>query len=145
MTVGVLKIVQRANPLLSRSAGRQSRLFRTGFRVSCASQGFTKEITHETNGPKPNVGDLVQVHYTGKFTDGKKFDSSHDRGQPLEFRVGKGMVIRGWDEGVLTMNLGEKAVITCQPEYAYGANGFPPVIPPNSVLVFDVELVDFKK
>ncbi|KAI8107339.1 hypothetical protein M9434_001981 [Picochlorum sp. BPE23] len=106
--------------------------------------GFTKEITHETNGPKPKVGDLVHVHYTGKFTDGRKFDSSHDRGQPLEFRVGKGMVIRGWDEGVLTMSLGEKAVITCQPEYAYGAQGFPPVIPPNSVLVFDVELVDIK-
>lgn len=161
-----MKIVQRANPFLSRTTGTQARRS-SCFRVSCAAQGYTKEITKEGDGPKPNVGDLVQVHYTGKLTDGKKFDSSHDRGQPLEFPVGRGMVIKGWDEGVLTMKVGEQAVLTCQPDYAYGAKGFPPstclsvfscsflctglidivcaVIPPNSVLVFDVELVGIKK
>lgn len=81
------------------------------------------------------------MHYTGKLTDGTKFDSSHDRGQPLEFPVGKGMVIRGWDEGVLTMNVGEKAVLTCEPSHAYGERGFPPIIPPSATLIFDVELV----
>lgn len=111
------------------------------FRITCASQGYTKEIIQEGSGPTPVVGQTVQVHYTGKLTNGNKFDSSHDRGQPLEFPVGKGMVIKGWDEGVLTMKVGEKAVLTCSPEYAYGARGFPPIIPANSTLVFDVELV----
>lgn len=77
----------------------------------------------------------------GKLTNGQKFDSSFDRNQPLQFQVGLGQVIRGWDEGVLTMKVGEKAVLTCSPDFAYGARGFPPVIPPNSTLVFDVELV----
>lgn len=112
------------------------------FRITCgASQGYTKEIVQEGSGPTPTAGQVVQVHYTGKLTDGTKFDSSHDRGQPLEFPVGKGMVIKGWDEGVLTMKVGEKAVLTCSPEYAYGQRGFPPVIPENATLVFDVELV----
>jgi FK506-binding protein 1 len=111
------------------------------FRTTCAAQGYTKEIVQEGSGPKPQPGQTVRVHYTGKLTDGTKFDSSHDRGQPLEFPVGKGMVIRGWDEGVLTMNVGEKAVLTCEPSHAYGERGFPPIIPPSATLIFDVELV----
>lgn len=79
--------------------------------------------------------------YAGKLTNGQKFDSSFDRNQPLQFQVGVGQVIKGWDEGVLTMKVGEKSVLTCSPDYAYGARGFPPAIPPNSTLVFDVELV----
>ena len=75
------------------------------------------------------------------FPNGQKFDSSYDRGQPLEFVVGAGQVIRGWDEGFLQLSVGAKARLTCPPEFAYGANGAGGVIPPNATLIFDVELV----
>ncbi|XP_055350283.1 peptidyl-prolyl cis-trans isomerase FKBP1A-like [Paramacrobiotus metropolitanus] len=92
----------------------------------------------------PQKGQTVSVHYTGTLTDGKKFDSSRDRGQPFTFRLGQGEVIKGWDEGVAQMSVGQRAKLTCSPDYAYGAKGYPGLIPPNSVLVFDVELLSFK-
>lgn len=82
--------------------------------------------------------------YVGTLTNGNKFDSSRDRGRPFQFKLGQGQVIRGWDEGVAQMSIGEKATLTCSPDYAYGARGFPPVIPPNSTLVFEVELLGFQ-
>ena len=82
--------------------------------------------------------------FAGTLTNGKKFDSSRDRGKPFEFKIGKGQVIKGWDEGVAKMSKGERAKLTCSPDYAYGANGYPPIIPPNSVLIFDVELIGMK-
>jgi FK506-binding protein 1 len=72
------------------------------------------------------------MHYTGTLTNGNKFDSSVDRGQPFVTQIGVGRVIKGWDEGVPQLSLGEKAVLTCTPDYAYGERGFPPVIPANS-------------
>eukprot|EP00918_Siedleckia_nematoides_P024088 GHVU01051936.1.p1 GENE.GHVU01051936.1~~GHVU01051936.1.p1 ORF type:complete len:109 (+),score=15.63 GHVU01051936.1:135-461(+) len=89
----------------------------------------------------PQVGQTVAVHYTGTFPDGRKFDSSRDRGQPLKFKLGGGEVIRGWDEGVKQLSLGQRAKLTCSPDFAYGASGIGGVIPPNATLVFDVELV----
>lgn len=90
--------------------------------------------------PKP--GDTVDMHYVGKLqSNGNKFDSSRDRGQPFRTRIGVGQVIRGWDEGVQQLSLGQKANLICSPDYAYGARGFPPIIPPNSTLVFEVELL----
>lgn len=80
----------------------------------------------------------------GTLTNGNKFDSSRDRGKPFEFKIGLGNVIKGWDEGVAQMSKGQRAKLTCSPDYAYGARGFPPVIPANSVLIFDVELIDMK-
>ena len=79
--------------------------------------------------------------FIGTLTDGKKFDSSRDRGKPFVFTIGKGEVIKGWDEGVAQMKVGERAKLTCSPDYAYGANGYPPVIPKNATLIFDVELL----
>jgi len=91
------------------------------------------------NFPKP--GQTVTVHYTGKLTDGQTFDSSRSRGTPFRFVIGKGQVIKGWDEGVAQMSIGQQATLTCSPDYAYGSRGFPGAIPPNSTLMFDVELL----
>ena len=118
---------------------RSPRFTRRNFTVQ-ASQ-TSKEILAEGTGPTPNPGDSVSMHYTGCLTDGSKFDSSRDRGQPFTFVVGVGQVIRAWDTQVLKMKVGERAKLTCAPEDAYGARGFPPVIPANATLVFDVELL----
>lgn len=92
----------------------------------------------------PKSGQTVVVHYTGTLTNGKKFDSSRDRGKPFEFTIGLGQVIRGWDEGVAKMSVGQQAQLTCSPDYAYGPRGIPGVIPQNATLVFDVELLGLK-
>jgi FK506-binding protein 1 len=111
-------------------------------RQSGGVMGVTKEILQAGDGKTtPKRGQTVFVHYTGTLTDGKKFDSSRDRGRPFVFTLGKGEVIRGWDEGVATMSLGERCTLTCTSDFAYGAAGYPGVIPPNATLVFDVELL----
>lgn len=92
-------------------------------------------------GASPKKGEAVSVHYTGWLTDGRKFDSSVDRKEPLEFVLGMGQVIAGWDQGVATMQVGDKVRLTIPPELAYGSRGFPGAIPPNATLIFEVELL----
>jgi FKBP-type peptidyl-prolyl cis-trans isomerase len=89
-------------------------------------------------------GKTAVVHYTGTLLDGKKFDSSRDRGQPFPFPLGGGRVIKGWDEGVKGMKVGGKRVLVIPPEMGYGARGAPPDIPPNATLRFEVELLDVR-
>ncbi|GAB4823664.1 hypothetical protein N2152v2_010710 [Parachlorella kessleri] len=89
----------------------------------------------------PKKGQKVTVHYTGTLTNGKKFDSSRDRGQPFDFTIGVGQVIRGWDEGVAQMSVGQRANLLISADYGYGARGAGGVIPPNADLQFDVELI----
>lgn len=95
-------------------------------------------------GTQPKAGQTVSVHYTGKFQDGKVFDSSISRGDPLEFPLGRGRVIKGWDEGIALMKVGGKAQLIIPPDLAYGEHGAGGVIPPDATLVFDVELVGVK-
>lgn len=103
------------------------------------------EVIHmeEGSGPNPGAGDMVKVHYTGTLEDGTKFDSSHDRGQPISFPLGEGRVIQGWDLGIAQLKKGGKAKLIIAPELGYGDSGAGGVIPPGATLHFEVELVDF--
>ncbi|KAF9919450.1 hypothetical protein FBU30_011017 [Linnemannia zychae] len=105
-----------------------------------------KKILKEGSGETPTVKSNVNVQYVGTlFPSGEKFDSSRDRNSPFNFKLGVGQVIKGWDEGVKTMKIGELADLICAPEYAYGAQGSPPKIPANSTLKFEVELLGFQE
>ena len=92
-------------------------------------------------GAEARAGQNVTVHYVGTLTDGKKFDSSRDRGQGFSFKLGGGQVIKGWDQGVAGMKVGGLRKLTIPPELAYGDRGFPGAIPPKSTLIFEVELL----
>lgn len=104
--------------------------------------GLKYIVIEPGEGDKPEKGKKVKVHYTGKLEDGSVFDSSIKRGVPIEFTLGVGQVIKGWDEGIADMKVGEKRQLIIPPDLGYGPNGHPPVIPPNSTLIFDVELVE---
>jgi FKBP-type peptidyl-prolyl cis-trans isomerase FkpA len=103
--------------------------------------GLVIEELAPGSGAKATAGQKVKVHYTGWLTDGSKFDSSLDRGVPFQFVLGRGQVIKGWDQGVDGMLVGGKRKLTVPPELGYGSRGFPGAIPPNSTLVFEVELL----
>jgi FKBP-type peptidyl-prolyl cis-trans isomerase len=103
--------------------------------------GLEMEDVKQGTGATAVAGKKVTVHYVGTLTNGSKFDSSRDRGEGFSFLLGAGQVIRGWDEGVLGMKVGGVRRLTIPPAMAYGARGFPPVIPPNSTLKFEVELL----
>jgi FKBP-type peptidyl-prolyl cis-trans isomerase FkpA len=109
------------------------------------SSGLEYWDIKQGTGAVAKKGDNVTVHYTGWLTNGKKFDSSLDRGQPFTVEnLGNAPVIKGWNEGIQGMKVGGKRQLRIPPDLAYGPNGFPPVIPPNSTLIFDVELLGIK-
>uniref|UniRef100_A0A8D1ECW1 peptidylprolyl isomerase n=1 Tax=Sus scrofa TaxID=9823 RepID=A0A8D1ECW1_PIG len=110
--------------------------------AAAAAMGVQVETISPGDGRTfPKRGQTCVVHYTGMLEDGKKFDSSRDRNKPFKFVLGKQEVIRGWEEGVAQMSVGQRAKLTISPDYAYGATGHPGIIPPNATLVFDVELL----
>jgi peptidylprolyl isomerase len=110
--------------------------------IQTTTSGLQYIVIEEGTGDKPTKGQKVKVHYTGKLEDGTVFDSSVKRGVPIEFTLGVGQVIKGWDEGIADMKVGEKRQLIIPPDLGYGPNGYPPVIPANSTLIFDTELVE---
>lgn len=103
---------------------------------------YTDEVVG--TGATPQKGQTVTVHYTGTLENGKKFDSSLDRGQPADFKIGVGSVIKGWDEGLMTMKVGGKRRLVIPSKLGYGPQGRPPDIPGNATLIFDIELLGVK-
>lgn len=105
--------------------------------------GVEKEVLEAGDGKTfPKKGDTLQMHYRGTLENGTEFDSSYSRNKPFEFIIGIGQVIKGWDEGVMKMSLGEKAKLSITPDYGYGARGAGAVIPPNAHLYFEVKLLN---
>jgi peptidylprolyl isomerase len=115
-----------------------------GGAMQTTSSGLQYEDLVVGTGATPQAGQTAVVHYTGWLDNGTKFDSSVDRGQPFEFRLGQGQVIKGWDEGVATMKVGGKRKLLIPPDLGYGARGAGGVIPPNARLTFEVELLGVK-
>ncbi len=131
----------------SKNSGDNSKMpaANKGDKMETTDSGLQYIDTVVGDGESPKQGDKVVVHYTGKLEDGTKFDSSIDRNRPFEFTIGVGQVIRGWDEGVMSMRVGGKRTLTIPSELAYGERGAGKVIPPNATLVFDVELIEIKE
>jgi peptidylprolyl isomerase len=123
------------------SSGAAAPVAAKGGAMQTTPSGLQYEDLVVGNGATPQAGQTAQVHYTGWLDNGTKFDSSVDRGQPFEFRLGQGQVIKGWDEGVATMKVGGKRRLVIPPELGYGSRGAGGVIPPNARLTFEVELL----
>jgi len=109
------------------------------------SSGLTYMVTRHGDGEQLKAGETVTVHYTGLLTNGTKFDSSLDRGEPIAFQLGAGRVIKGWDEGMIRLRVGDQATLIIPPQLGYGARGAGGAIPPDATLIFIVEVVGVKE
>ena len=129
---------QSANDLLEKPMAAEANAEEN---VVKTDSGLKYVVIAKGDGAQPQTGNRVFVHYVGTLEDGTKFDSSRDRGRPFDFTVGQGQVIKGWDEGVGAMKVGDRRKLIIPPELGYGARGAGGVIPPNATLIFDVELL----
>lgn len=139
-TTAVLAEEAKSATPVAKAAAKAPKKAKTSKAVTTAS-GLKYEVLKKGTGAVATAGHTVSVHYTGWLTNGTKFDSSVDRGQPFQFSLGAGQVIKGWDEGVAGMKIGEKRKLTIPSDLGYGARGAGNVIPPNATLIFDVELL----
>jgi FKBP-type peptidyl-prolyl cis-trans isomerase len=124
---------------------RQPSLASASARAITTASGLTYLITHQGKGRQPKAGEIVVVHYTGALSNGLKFDSSRDRNDPISFKLGAGRVIKGWDEGIAQLHVGDQAVLIIPPQLGYGSKGAGDgLIPPDATLIFIIEVVDVK-
>src|SRR5690606_1684456 len=130
--------------LFRSKAAAQAAIERLAAGFDETESGLRYKIIQKGEGAKPVQGQTVAVHYKGQLTDGTVFDSSYKRNEPLEFPVGVGQVIPGWDEGIMLLQVGDKARLVIPSHLGYGSRGAGGVIPPNAHLIFDVELMDIK-
>jgi len=135
--------IKKANAEKAKRATEEMKKLIKG--ATTTESGLAYFMIKEGEGVQASAGKTVSVHYTGKLADGTKFDSSHDRGQPIEFPLGEGRVIPGWDEGIALLKVGGKATFIIPPHLAYGERGAGGVIPPNATLIFEVELMGIKE
>ncbi len=112
--------------------------------ATTTASGLTYVVTRHGAGQQLKAGDMVLVHYTGLLTDGTKFDSSLDRNEPIAFPLGAGRVIKGWDEGIVQLRVGDRATLIIPPQLGYGAKGAGGAIPPDATLIFIVEVIGIK-
>ena len=124
---------------------RRGRTPRTSSAAITTPSGLTYLITKKGTGRQLKAGDTVVLNYTGTLTNGTKFDSSYDRNEPLAFKLGAGKVIKGYDEGLAKLRIGDHAILVIPGNLAYGPRGVPNVIPPNATLIFIIEVVDVKE
>jgi peptidylprolyl isomerase len=139
-----LMVLALAGWMISESEGGDKDKKKDDEKVITTKSGLKYVDLKVGDGKVAKAGDTVSVHYTGTLTDGKKFDSSLDRGQPFSFNLGAGRVIKGWDEGVAGMKEGSKRKLIIPPDLGYGDSGAGNVIPPNATLIFEVELIKVK-
>ncbi|WP_245688905.1 peptidylprolyl isomerase [Riemerella columbipharyngis] len=142
---GKAKIQENNQAYFEKKAAEEAKkLERMKSEMTQTPSGLFYKITQTTEGKAPKAGDVVAVHYSGKLLNGMEFDNSYKRHEPIDFPVGTGRVIKGWDEGIMLLKEGEKATLLIPPALGYGARGAGGVIPPNAWLLFDVELVKVK-
>jgi FKBP-type peptidyl-prolyl cis-trans isomerase len=135
---------RRRTPTKGNSTTRSSVSDAGGAAAITTPSGLTYLITKRGTGRQPKKGETVILHYTGTLTNGVKFDSSHDRNQPFSFKLGAGQVIKGWDEGVAKLRVGDQAILVIPGKIAYAAKGAGDVIPPDATLIFVIEVLDVK-
>ncbi|MBT8271670.1 MAG: peptidylprolyl isomerase [Bacteroidia bacterium] len=132
---------EKESRMAQETAAREEELEALAAGFEKTASGLRYQILQKGDGPKAQKGQMVSVHYKGQLSDGTVFDSSYKRSQPIDFPLGKGQVIPGWDEGIALLNVGDKARLVIPSELAYGSSGASGVIPPHATLVFDVELM----
>jgi peptidylprolyl isomerase len=142
---GVRRSKHRRHKARHRARNRKQVPKPTASAANTTPSGLVYVITQKGSGRQPLSGETVIVHYTGLLGNGVKFDSSLDRGKPFEFPLGQGRVIKGWDEGIARLHIGDQATLIIPPELGYGARGAGGVIPPNATLIFLVEFVGIKE